>query len=119
MDLGEEGEEVRNLTTVLANTALKYNQNVEKTMGHFNKLSTQCKKMLGKYEKIKSIDDAFKFYRKCCKTDCYTIFSYFGFAPIHKFEDLKAVRVEINQIPSSTLNDPVEDLRNYYLNSMK
>ena len=33
MDMGEEGEEVKNLTTVLANTASKYNQNVEKLWG--------------------------------------------------------------------------------------
>ena len=31
------------------------------------------------------------------------------FAPIHKFQDLKTIRAEIKQIPSSTLTDPVKD----------
>ena len=109
MDLGEEGEEVRNLTTVLANTASKYNQNVEKLWGIFTSFQPNAKKLLGKYESIKSMDKAFKFYRRCCTTDCYTTFSYVGFAPIHKFKDLKAIRAEIKQIPSSTLTDPVKD----------
>ena len=55
------------------------------------------------------MDEAFIFYRKCCQTDCYTTFAYVGFAPIHKFQDLRAIRAEIRQIPSSTLNDPVKD----------
>ena len=55
------------------------------------------------------MDEAFIFYRKCCQTDFYTTFAYVGFALIHKFQDLKAIRAEIRQIPSSTLNNPVKD----------
>ena len=55
------------------------------------------------------MDEAFKFYRRCCTTDCYTTFSYVGFAPIHKFQDLKTIRAEIKQIPSFTLTNPVKD----------
>ena len=113
MDLGEDREEIRNLTIVLASTASKYNQNVEKLWEILTSFQPNAKESLGKYESIKSMDEAFKFYRRCCKTDCYTTFSYVGFAPIHKFQDLRA---EIKQIPSSTLNDPVKDPKDLLLN---
>ena len=107
--LGEEGEEIRNLTIVLASTASKYNQNVEELWEILTSFQPNAKESLGKYESIKSMDEAFKFYRRCCTTDCYTTFSYVGFALIHKFQDLKTIRAEIKQIPSSTLTDPVKD----------
>ena len=109
MDLGEDREEIRNLTMVLASTASKYNQNVDKLWEILTSFHPNARETLGKYESIKSMDKAFIFYRRCCQTDCYTTFAYVGFAPIHKFQDLKAIRAKIRQIPSSTLNDPVKD----------
>ena len=97
------------MTIVLASTASKYNQNVEKLWEILTSFQPNAKESLGKYESIKSMDEAFKFYRRCCTTDCYTTFSYVGFAPIHKFQDLKTIRAEIKQIPSSTLTYPVKE----------
>ena len=107
--LGDEGEKIGNLTMVLANTASTYNQNIEKLWEILTSFQPNARETLGKHGSIKSMDEAFIFYRKCCQTDCYTTFAYVGFAPIHKFQDLKAIRAEIRQIPSSTLNDPVKD----------
>ena len=107
--LGDEGKEIGNLTMVLANTASTYNQNVEKLWEILTSFQPNARETLDKHRSIKSMDEAFIFYRKCCQTDCYTTFAYVGFAPIHKFQDLRAIRAEIRQIPSSTLNDPVKD----------
>ena len=94
---------------VLASTASTYNQNVEKLWEILTSFQPNARETLGKYESIKSMDIAFIFYRRCYQTDCNTAFAYVGLAPIHKFQDLKAIRAEIRQIPSSTLNDPVKD----------
>ena len=68
-----------------------------------------ARKTLGKHESIKSLAYALEFDRTCCKTDSYIEFSYVCFTPLHKFCDLKAISAEIRQIPSSTLNRPVQD----------
>ena len=62
-NLGDEGEEIRNLTMVLASTASTYNQNVKKLWEILTSFQPNAKKTLGKYESIIPMDEAFKFYR--------------------------------------------------------
>ena len=82
---------------------------MEKLWDILTSFQPNARKTLGKHDSIKSLAHALEFYKTCCKTDSYIEFSYVSFAPLHKFCDLKAIRTEISQIPSSTLNHPVKD----------